>query len=738
MFPHQQHSGNFATWALNPPRTYRSHEITAIICIRAHEGNPWVLDRLAMLGALYQPAPSFQIVDFGSKPEFSTLIRSHCERQGLDYHRVDDSGVFSLSIARNEGVLQATTDLLYFTDIDFVSGPAHFEELARHATEHDFSIIRDIVLNLPAYHLTEKHSAGFDTIAPQDRARHLAQLGALAAERSQGDIVEFIAPYSNNFLCTRDFFTIAGGYDANFRGHGSEDFELMIRFAHHTRSVEFPEDIAMDCQSPARDWFFKPRPYLGFRRLGEAVSFRAESHGFKTFHLWHPTRDGDPWRDCNDWKRDTLRTSLARYLDTPANLASVDHLPRPRKALCVCKDPEHYGYFLPFRALGYQLIVIPDDSDEQITKAERLISSREVDAFLIFNPYMKSHARFLELYQLAAAVGIEAVVVERGALPSTIYYAPDVSYNDPDFLNYDTNPPSPDASALNAADEVCDRVRSGNWTLETLSDYDETRRSYASLAKTKGARVFIPLQLADDMAVTRFVRETQSYADFEAAIGETARRHPDITFVVKAHPLNRDAFAGSAPNVIVCQNQENVHAIIDSCDFTVCYNSGVGLLSLIHGKPTITIGNAFYNVNHTGHRADSLADAVALVASGNCTPPSTEAARRFIAWLITRKYSFFKADDLIREFKHRNSHGYRDIMVTHLNWNGHSLPLGRCSALGSIQANSYINGRLGLGIGTKVTWFDNPKLHARGPVKSFFLNYFKRPYRRLIGRLKSS
>ncbi len=736
MFSYQKQSGNFATWALTPLRDYGSDDITAVICIRAHENNSWVIDRLRLLAGFYQPAPHILIIDFGSQHVYSDVVKCLCDLQGFAYHRVNDTGLFSLSVARNEGASRATTDLLYFTDIDFISSPSHFGELSRYASEHDFSVVRDIVLNLPAYHLTETRTSEFAEITPQNRSRHLAQLGALATERPKGDIADFIAPYSNNFLCTRDFFMMSGGYDSEFRGHGSEDFELMIRFALHTRSAELPAEITVDCQSPARDSFYKPRPYFGFRRLGEAVSFRAETHGFKAFHLWHPTPINDPWRRLNDWKRDTFRSSVAKYLETPANLASVDHLPRSRKALCICKNPEHYGYFLPFRALGYDLNIMLEDSDEQIQIAKQRIQSREIDTFMIFNPYMKSHAKFHVLYQLARDSEIQIVVVERGALPSTIYYASDVSYNDPDFINYDSAPPSLDAYSISAANEICSKIRSGSWTLENLSDYDETHRSFASLAESKHLKIFIPLQLSDDMAVTKFVRPGQSYAEFESAICRTALDYPDITFVVKAHPLNHDVFAGAGHNIIVCKNHENVHAVIDTCDFTICYNSGVGLLSLIQGKPTVTIGNAFYNVSDTGHRAETFNEAVSLITRGSCLPPSETAMKHFLGWLLTQKYSFFIAEDDIREFEHRDSHGYKNIMVTHLNWNGKSIPLGRVSAMSRIQKNSYINGRLGLSIGTNPEWFRENRMDTRGPVKSFLIHYFKRPARRLIDRLK--
>lgn len=738
MFPHQIQSHNFIPLALSDGSPYTSADITAIISIRAHAANSWVIERLEQLAGYYHPAPQFLIVDFGSAAEYAGELKRICARDGLTYLRVDDAGVFSLSTARNEGFEASRTDLVYFTDIDFFSTPEHFRRLAEYANEHDFRAIRDLVLNFPAYHLNEATSRTFWQIAAADRSKYLEQIGTLATESPTTPLVEFIAPYSNNFLCSRDFFQMVGGYDSNFRGHGSEDFELMIRFAYYSRHSVLPHEIVSDIHKPTSAEFFGPRPFSGFRRLGEAISFRGESGGFRAFHLWHPSAPEDPWRKANDWSRDAFRASTAKYIDAPSNLAGIDYLYHPKIALCICKDSEHYGYFLPFRLLGYQLKIIGGDSPEEIAEIRNLIDRREVDAFLIFNPYMKSHAEFHPLFLQAKEQGLEVVVVERGALPSSIYYAEDVSYNDPDYTDYDTLLKNPSEKQLATADEACAKIRSGSWTLEKLISYDTSRDSHAYLNKPGSPLVFIPLQLSDDMAVTKFVAPTQPYAEFEASIVETARLFPHVRFLVKAHPLNLEPFSGEAENIIICNNEENVHAIIDACDVTVCYNSGVGLLSLIHGKPTMTIGNAFYNVSETGRRVPSFRQAVEKIAAGDFTPPSAEAVRRFVAWMISEKYSFFTATDLIREFAHRRSHGYKDIMVTHLNWKGLSMPLGRMAAVSKITRKSYVNGRLGLGIGVNPNCFGEQKGNTRGPIKSFFLTYFKRPARRFMRQLKSS
>ena len=733
MFPHQKLSSNFAPCALACDHCYTSIDVTSIISIRAHADNTWVIERLKYLGSYYDPQPIFLIVDFGSAPEFSKQIKSICEECNYSYIFIQDNGVFSLSIARNEGALAAKTDLLYFTDIDF------FSVSVRYADDHDFRAIRDIVLNLPAYHLNYEISNCLWQTQPQAWNKYLEQTAVILAENSDRETNGFIAPYSNNFLCTKDFFQIVGGYDSSFRGHGSEDFELMIRIAYHSQHIELPDDISTDIFKPTSNSFYQPRPYKGFRRLGEAASFSAESNGFKAFHLWHPCSTEDPWRQSNDWNRSRLHLATGNYSNEPKNLGAIDFLQRKKTAICICKDPEHYGYFLPYRILGYSLQIISKDDSEEIQRIKKAIIDHKVDAFFIFNPYMKSHAEFYPLFLLAKEQELEVVVVERGALPSSIYYASDVSYNDPDFTDYDRHVIELSDEQLTSAEAFCVKIRTGEWVLEKLNSYQATIGKHSVTLSREPIKIFIPLQLEDDMAVTKFVNSNQIYSDFESTIHQVALNHPEFTFVVKAHPLKRNPFVGKMPNLLICENNDNVHAMIDLCDFTVCYNSGVGLLSLVHGKPTVTIGNAFYNVKETGHSATSFQDAITMIQSGECSLPCQTAVKRLVAWLVTRKYSFFKADDLIREFTHRNSHGYQNIMVSHFNWNGISMPLGRISATSRITESSYVNGRLSLSIGideSRFLMFKGPK--PRGMVKKILLSYVKQPLRKLINRRKTA
>ena len=144
-------------------------------------------------------------------------------------------------------------------------------------------------------------------------------------------------------------------------------------------------------------------------------------------------------------------------------------------------------------------------------------------------------------------------------------------------------------------------------------------------------------------------RDSQCYVDFVASLNTVIQSHPAITFLIKPHPLSKLAPNAGADNVIFIDREANIHALIDTCDFVVCYNSGVGLLSLIHGKPLVAIGNAFYNVPGTGRFADSFEAAVLL--GRECLAPESYVVRKLVAWYLKVRYSTFIARDDVVEFE---------------------------------------------------------------------------------------
>ncbi|MFT3928191.1 MAG: hypothetical protein QM778_37025 [Myxococcales bacterium] len=203
--------------------------------------------------------------------------------------------------------------------------------------------------------------------------------------------------------------------------------------------------------------------------------------------------------------------------------------------------------------------------------------------------------------------------------------------------------------------------------------------------------MLIPLQLDDDVAVTFFHAAHEPYAKFVADIAQVAKAHPQVRFLVKTHPLSKRPFEARAENIVVCDSDDNIHALIELCDALVCFNSGVGFLGLIHEKPLVTVGNAFYNLPGTGQRASALAQALAQVVAQR-SAPEPELMTRYLAWHLFHKYAFFKATSEIQELRTRRAHHYRNLLPYQLA--GDQLASLRASVDYRFDPASYAAGKL--------------------------------------------
>lgn len=666
-------------------------DITMVICLRAHEGNHWVMDRLRLIRSYYDPMPRVLVLDFGSPEPFASEISTICALNGLDYSHEPDTDTYSPAAAHNRGFEKCETDLVFFCDADCFGSSDMFAKMASIATSLKMRTIIDTPLVLPVYHLNQADTQVFFDVEDMTcRSRFLdamAFYSPLAEFRKEDNF--FIAPYSNIFLINRRMFSLTGGYDERFRGHGSEDFEFLTRLGLYIKNLPMPVELTKDHLGPLREGFFSSRPYSGFRRFLEALSKPAENLGLRVFHLYHERSKSEDWGSQNDWKRERMNEAFKVYVGSEHNLLQVDFLAREKTVVCLCKHLDQWGYYTPLRAAGYRLHPVFDTAPETIAAITTGLISGEFSALSIFNPYMKSHAQFKQLVLLARDLGREVIVIERGALPGTIYYDEDVAYNSPNFSEERFLQEQFSDDELADSRSYIEELKAGDSTLEQMDDYATTRRKLAALASLKSPVLFIPLQLHDDMAVTMFIKGEQQYPEFSASLSETIDANPDIVFVVKPHPLSKLDHLTQKPNLILAAREDNIHRLLDIASFTVCYNSGVGLLSILHQTPTATLGNAFYNMAGAGYRASSVQDAIDVFRAGNLTPPPSELIERLAAWFIFRRYSRFVATDSIAEFKERKAHGYKDILVTHFRWNGHDLPLDRQRRFVQFSRRSY-------------------------------------------------
>jgi hypothetical protein len=314
-------------------------------------------------------------------------------------------------------------------------------------------------------------------------------------------------------------------------------------------------------------------------------------------------------------------------------------------------------------------MLLGDSESER--RAHSLIDERKLDRVFVFNPYMGSHKGLAPWLDSARGAGIPLTVVDRGMLPESWFFAADMPYADPDYEGLDLDAVPLMEDELRVADEYALQLRRGGATLEPNGDFEATSRRRRADSEAERT-ILVPLQVPDDVAITRFNAGFEPYASFVSSLDDVARSHPGTRFLVKTHPLLKHPFESKAGNVVVCGRSDNIHALIELSDAVICYNSGVGFLALLHGKPLVTVGNAFYNIAGTGQRASTFAEAVGMV--GAVSPPSAPLMRRYLAWHLFHKYAFFQATSELEEKRQRRAHHYHDLAV-------YQLPGGTLSAL---------------------------------------------------------
>ena len=93
--------------------------------------------------------------------------------------------------------------------------------------------------------------------------------------------------------------------------------------------------------------------------------------------------------------------------------------------------------------------------------------------------------------------------------------------------------------------------------------------------------------------------------------------------------------------------------------------------------------------------ADDIDEAVDLAMHAPRAPTFAEVVK-LCAWFIHKKYSFFSADDDIREVAGRRVHGYRNVAITHFRWSEYDISLTRLRDTIRFSERSYGAARVGM------------------------------------------
>jgi len=655
-----------------PDLKYCISDLTVIMGVRLSQDNLWIKDRLQFFKSWYEPCPKLIIVDFGSSDDYSEQIKNICIDRGYFYHFHPDEGGYCPSLARNYGFSHSNTDLLFFSDPDVILERNTYAKMVDWANKT--SLRTNIVqrLTIPVYHLTQQVSEKFE-LSTSDQAKEyqLFHWGISGIYSEIGKVVEFVAPYSNSFLCHRDYFELSGGYSSDFRGHGSEDFEYIVRLNILFDCFPLPEQCDHDIYQPTAPSFFGNKRYAGFRRLAELETLASELQGFKSFHLWHPKNDLSGWYDKNDWKRQKLNEVFSRYLEKKTYLLEEDYIDRKKSALCLGVNDNNIALFFPLRLLGYGLTFFHEQS---VSVIEYLKEKKYDHIFISYDNYLDK-TEVKPLVDIALSLGIELTFIFKGVFPHSLRYLSS------SFVLQDICP-----------DEILqqglDREKGFTLLTKDLQVPSENVDFLCAVEQDKRTKCLIVFQDPLDPAILLAGDSSLSYQGFLKNIFESCANNTDYLFIFALPSVDfyiPNNLKNSSSIVIFNIEDVNLHGCVAQSDMLISYNSDIALLALALDKEVFHAGRFFSSMVETF--SPKITDLKFLEDQNRKKHIfNRESLALFLTCLLEKKYSF------THDSKSKNT------KLLSLNVEGRSYQLNSSEALYGFSPRSYAAAKLGLNL----------------------------------------
>ncbi|MFW6067633.1 MAG: hypothetical protein ACOC97_04785, partial [Myxococcota bacterium] len=344
-------------------------------------------------------------------------------------------------------------------------------------------------------------------------------------------------------------------------------------------------------------------------------------------------------------------------------------------------DTAHY------RSIGRVLFAFGDlefAPERRFRRPEHLLARIRQEGFdqvLLPNPY--GNPVRLGLYRALREAGVRTVVSERGALPGSWYFDHGFNADSPSYDPAQWNHPLDDAQG-EAIRRHVEELRSSSEALERQGP----RRSLDELRQDLGATgrrvLLVPLQRPTDTVVQHFSGDV---AGVEGVVAVAERlgalldsEDEPWRVVLKKHPLEDRAPPLRGRHTAYAPDDAHVHDLLELADAVLTLNSGVGVLALAFGKPTLVLGRAFYA--HPGLAVPVASAEEAHRALRQGSAPDPETARRFLFHLRHRVYSFgtFTTEEQVRRDGTR-LRITRRIDFRELRILGRDVPLPKASAL---------------------------------------------------------
>lgn len=614
-------------------------ELSVIIPFRFDKELPYLIERLEEQCREFSLVESvdFLVVDSGSPKKYRGLVRDLCEKYGISYlYHDSEHKKFSIGEARDYGVEHAKSQLITFLDVDLRVDSTFWKRLIDFARAYGVFEFKRSFFVVPCIYLTAEGSADYYK-NPNDGFFLKAHMSYLRGEK---DVVESFAHCSSVMVVNKHHYMAIGGHRPEFRGHGYEDFEVYHRL------------MVLDGTLPRADTYYTDSKswdsatYNGFRSQLSLLGRAALMSNIFVAHIWHPRSKKSSFYSGMQVNRD-IWADIFQEFDSDGRMPEplVDSSVADERVVFFGKAGDNSPNCLRevFPYVG-KIVYVSEfdfcDADKNLLTEgfKRFLEQHSISKIVFPNPY--GNESRLQIYKWCRDNNFPFVVFERGALPES-WFLDGNGFNADSSSYWESNWIG---ELSDDSREVVENYISSVLNEQDALEYQGLRLSGAGLAQKLRVGnkkvLFVPLQRPSDTVIKYFSGDENGFSKFIACIDEAAAQLKKLGWVVicKKHPLE----TVTPPLNHAIYAEENTHFLdlLEMSNAVALINSGVGIYSMMLGKPTFVFGQAFYQFEGLNVKVENYSVDDFLGKFFESFDFRREKMLSFVGYLFSKFYSF--------------------------------------------------------------------------------------------------
>lgn len=592
------------------------HSYTVCVIIDLLPEQTYLLGRLhyPLADTSYVNSSHFLYVDKTVDSETSSKIEKFCLENEIEYVRFNEqAGKNASSCVHNYAAQYAKTRYIFFSDINLIPPAGFYIRLLKQIEEQRLEGNSGRCIVVPVCDFAGSINVELIDYACDSELRYLQNLDA---DHLRQNI------YKNHCLYDRLYFLARGGERKEPELSPFSVLELNSRIMLLSDQFEAPDYVYTDvnkqnCSHNLSDWQDLSTLYAKDSLMKGLVLFRVEA----------------------DTEFEQADQSIYRYFDYLQSFLSYGDEPRCLADLNQGKTAiVRQNAFTTNRYLHAFLGIVEYFDLTEFSDARdafKAIKHNGVSQVLFHNPYADKTTQ--ELYDICRCEEFPYIIAERGALNKSIFY-------DPNGFLIDSS----------SYDEVHWNKDIGEAGEAKVREYIASDTSFPTMLEPQGERktlevvreelnindsvrtLLICFQRPQDTVTEKdnFIGSFGTYKEFETEISRfTHQTKGKIRFLYKIHPMENSCPDISGDNV----SSYHLYDLLPLVDGIVCFNSGVGLQSLLFNKPAFLFGNAFYSHPELNVSIKNKSEMDKLCENFQV---NTKLSFRFLYYLIEEFYSF--------------------------------------------------------------------------------------------------